>query len=416
MPFAWLFGLEPGTKIVVILIPTLTVAGLIWIAREIHGKLPPTLGFALPLAYCYPLHFGFVNYCLSMALMLLAFGLWLRLTRLNRPAWRAVVFALIAAPLWIAHAIGWALLVIACGSAELCRRIETGEPWPRAIARSALACVPLCTPLMIMLCLPHGHAEGTSGWFVPRELAKWLLTLFRDRWMAYDLATVAIFFAVLALAAFRCGGMRLRASLALPALALFAVFVVAPESINGSYFVNGRIAPYALALLAVAIGTRDATARERRWLALAATAFLVLRTATTTASMTLYSASYTANLAALEHVEPGSAIVALSPVPCETGFANWWSPRLYHLAGLAIVRKDAFVNTEWQVDGLQSLQDLRTRRPSRSTSIRPRWSGWGATSGPWRNTRPPSRPFPAPHSTTSGCSASPAASGRPIRR
>jgi len=77
--------------------------------------------------------------------------------------------------------------------------------------------------------------------------------------------------------------------------------------------------------------------------------------------MALYSASYTANLAALEHVEPGSAIVVLSPVPCKTGFANWWSPRLYHLGGLAIVRKDAFVNTEWQVDGLQS---LRTRYPA----------------------------------------------------
>ena len=361
MPLAKLFGVELATKIVVVLIPTLTVAGMIWVAREIHGELPPTLGFALPLAYCYPLNFGFVNYCLSMALMLLGLGLWLRLTRLDRLALRAGVFAVLAAALWIAHAVGWALLVIACGCVELARRIEAGEPWRRAVARSALACVPLCTPLLIMLSLPHRKAEGASGWLVLQELAKWLVTLFRDRWMVYDLATTAVFFGVLALALLRRGGMRLQPRLALPALALFLTFVFAPRSINGSYFVNGRIAPYALALLAVAIGARDANARERRRLAIAATAFLVLRTATTTASMALYSASFTANLAALDHVEPGTAIVALASVPCGPEFANWRNPRLYHLAGMAIVRKDAFVNTEWQIDGLQA---IRTKYPA----------------------------------------------------
>jgi hypothetical protein len=361
MPLAKLFGVELATKIVVVLIPALTVAGMIWVAKEIHGELPPTLGFALPLAYCYPLQFGFVNYCLSMGLMLLGLGLWLRLTRLERPALRAGVFAVLAVALWIAHAIGWALLVIVCGCVELARRIEAGEPWRRAVARSALACAPLCTPLLIMLSLPHRKAAAASGWFVPQELAKWLVTLFRDRWMAYDLATAAIFFAVLVLAASRRGGTRLQPRLAFAALALFVTFLVAPRSIDGSDFVNGRIAPYALALFAVAIGTRDATERERRRLAIAATAFLVLRTATTTASMALYSASFTANLAALDHVEPGTAIVALSSVPCGPEFANWRNPRLYHLAGMAIVRKDAFVNTEWQVDGLHA---LRTKYPA----------------------------------------------------
>jgi hypothetical protein len=361
MPLAKVLGVELATKVIVILIPMLTVAGMIWVARETHGEVPPTIGFALPLAYCYPLLYGFVNYCLGMALMLLGLGLWLRLTRRGRTGLRTGVFAVLAAALWITHAVGWALLVIACGCVELHRRIEAGEPWRSALARSALACAPLCTPLLIMLSLPHRHATGASGWFVPQELAKWLVALFRDRWMAYDLATTAVFFGVLALAAARRFGMRLRPRLALAALALFLTFLLAPRSINGSHFVNGRIAPYALALLAVAIGTRDASARERRGLAIAATAFLVLRTATTTASMALYSASFTANLAALDHVEPGTAIVALSSVPCRTDFENWWNPRLYHLAGMAIVRKDAFVNTEWQIEGLQA---IRTKYPA----------------------------------------------------
>ncbi|MFO3796683.1 MAG: S1C family serine protease, partial [Anaerolineales bacterium] len=39
---------------------------LLWIAREVHGRIPPTALFALPLAYSYPFQFGFVNFALSI--------------------------------------------------------------------------------------------------------------------------------------------------------------------------------------------------------------------------------------------------------------------------------------------------------------------------------------------------------------
>jgi hypothetical protein len=356
MPLAKLVGVELATKIVVILIPVLTVGGMLWTAREIHGELPPTLGFALPLAYCFPFVFGFVNYCLSMAFMLLGFALWLRLGRQERPRWRAAVFAALAVCIWITHAVGWVLLVAACASAELHRRIRQGQSWRGALMGSAIACAPLCTPVLVMASLPHHLPSSVGGWFVPRDMARWLLSLFRDRWMAWDLAALALFFGVLLLAAVRRGGMRLQSALAVPALALVVLFVAAPESINHSDFVNVRIAPYALALLAIAIGTPHATAGQRRGLAIAASAFFVLRMASTAASMALYSADYSANLKALDHIEAGSAIVAFSPVSCEHGFASWQNPRVYHLPSMAVVRRNAFVNTEWQVDGLQLLK------------------------------------------------------------
>ena len=356
MPLARLVGLELATKLIVILIPVLTVAGMLWIAREIHGALPPTIGFALPLAYGYPLVFGFVNYCLSMAFMLIGFGLWLRLSRQDRPRWRAAAFALIAIVIWVTHAIGWALLVVACASAELQGRLRRGEAWRGALVRSAIACAPLCAPLLIMASLSHDMPSRTGGWFQPHELAKWLVTLFRDRWAYWDLAVTAVFLAALLCAAVRRVGMRYHPALALAALALFAIFLVAPQNINDSGFVNGRIAPYALALLALAIGTRHATDRQKRGLAIAASAFFVARMVAMTASMALYSASYDSNLAALDHIDTGSAVVAFSPLPCDHGLASWQNPRVYHLPSMAIVRRDAFVNSEWQIDGLQLLR------------------------------------------------------------
>ena len=42
----------------------MTVAGFLWVAREVHGRVPPTAFFALPFIYGYPFLFGFVNFTL----------------------------------------------------------------------------------------------------------------------------------------------------------------------------------------------------------------------------------------------------------------------------------------------------------------------------------------------------------------
>ena len=45
-----LVGLETAVKLVVMAIPPLTVAGLIWVSYEVHGRIPPTALFAVPFA------------------------------------------------------------------------------------------------------------------------------------------------------------------------------------------------------------------------------------------------------------------------------------------------------------------------------------------------------------------------------
>ena len=37
-----ILGLEPAVKLIVLSIPALTVGGLLWVAREVHGRIPPT--------------------------------------------------------------------------------------------------------------------------------------------------------------------------------------------------------------------------------------------------------------------------------------------------------------------------------------------------------------------------------------
>ena len=92
MPLGRLLGLELAVKLIVLAIPPMTVAGFLWVAREVHGRIPPTAYFARPFAYGHPFLFGFVNFALSMALALLAFALWLRLGRLGETKLRALLF------------------------------------------------------------------------------------------------------------------------------------------------------------------------------------------------------------------------------------------------------------------------------------------------------------------------------------
>src|SRR3712207_688000 len=42
VPLAAIFGLELAVKLIVLTIPPLTVAGFLWVAREVHGRIPPT--------------------------------------------------------------------------------------------------------------------------------------------------------------------------------------------------------------------------------------------------------------------------------------------------------------------------------------------------------------------------------------
>ena len=67
IPLAKVFGLELAVKLIVLTIPTLTVGGLLWIAREVHGRIPPTALFALPLGLL-------VAWCLLAIVNVKAFG------------------------------------------------------------------------------------------------------------------------------------------------------------------------------------------------------------------------------------------------------------------------------------------------------------------------------------------------------
>lgn len=349
-------GVEMAAKAIVVGIPMLTAAGFLAVAREVHGRIPPTAIFALPLAYNYAFNWGFVNFALSMALAYLAFALWLGMARAGSMRLRGTIFAALSLGLWTAHIFGWALLCVLAFSAELVRQWDAGRRWGALPLMAGVHCLPLAPPLMLMaLTFGDGGAGGQPfghTWFNWPLKTRWITGILRDRWEMFDTGSLFLLGLVVlggtigwALARRRPAGL----ALVLAATFMAALFMLMPFALLGSAYADMRLAPFALATALLAIGSPP---RGVRWLALAALLFFGVRTAATGWSLATYDRSFDRELAALDHVPKGARVLGLVGKPCASG---WSVRRLDHLPSMLLVRRQAFTNDQWQASGAQLL-------------------------------------------------------------
>lgn len=336
-------GLEPAVKAIVVAIPVLTVGGTLWLSRELHGRVSPWAFFALPLAYSYPLHFGFVNFCLAMALAIPAWALWLRMG-----PWlaRAALFVVIGITVWTAHIVGWAMLCLFVFGGEWAVRRGQGERVVPATWRAGLASLPLAPPALLLLVWRSGGSAGeTERWFDLMTKLEGVSIVLRDRWFLLDVGSVALLLILIyAAARGRIGRIEPRAAAA-AALGGIA-FLLLPFTLMGSAYADMRLLPYAMLVALAGIAPRAGANLSR--IALAGAAFFVIRIAANTASLALYDRDWTRELTALDHIPRGSRVLALTGDTCEQ---PWAHRRLSHLPGLVIARRAAFANDQWLLAG-----------------------------------------------------------------
>ncbi len=348
VPLAPLIGLENAVKLIVLTIPSLTVAGILLTAREVHGRVPPTALFAIPLVYNYPFHFGFLNYALAMAMALLAFGLWLRMARQGRFGFRAALFVVISVGIWFAHMFGWAFLCVLCGSAELIRHRDAGRTWVRSIAGAAAGCASLLLPVVLMILWRSGATGGLTAYygFVAKLVS--LAAVLRDRWPLWDILGVIVALALVGVAVFD-KRLTLSRILALPAALLAVSYFAMPDLIFGSAYADTRLAPFALILALTAIDFRrpaDFGAMQR--VAVLGCLFMVLRIASNTVSFGLAARDTNEQLQALDRIPRGATVLSLVGAFCGE---EWKMPRHLHLGSFVIARKQGFSNDQYKLPG-----------------------------------------------------------------
>ena len=359
MALAPLIGLEPAVKLIVIAIPALTVAGFLWVAREVHGKIPPAAYFAIPFAYGHPFLFGFVNFALSMAMAFLAFGLWLRLSRLDHIRLRQWLFVPISVIVFFTHTYGWGALGLLCFSAEAVRLHDRGEPWFRAGFHAAINASVMALPVIMTLMWRERSAGNTIDWFNWNTKIIWLKTTLRDRWEWFDIAALAAIGLVF-LEALRNPRITYSRNLAFSGLVLVACFLVLPRIVFGSAYADMRLMPYIFAVFLLAIRFRGKTPRKLgRAIALIAVLFCAVRLGGNTLSLAIAGNDQSAKLQTLDRLPVGARVLTIVNLDCGK---VWELPRNSHIGAMVVVRREGFSNDQWLMDGL-NLLSLKYTKP-----------------------------------------------------
>jgi len=356
VPLGKLLGLEPAVKLIVMLIPPATAAGFMWCAHEVHGRIPPTAFFALPFIYGYPFLFGFVNFTLSVALAFVAFGLWLRLGRLERTSIRGWLFVPISLVIFFCHTYGWGLLGLMCFSADAVRLHDRGRTWWRAGLEAALHTSVMALPILVMLIWrSETHGGQTVDWFDWKVKWHWIYSALRDRWKWLDIGSLIVPALVFLYAIFS-RKLTLSRNLAFSAIVLAISFVVIPRIVFGSAYADMRLVPYLIAVALLAIRFRGAPDRTTaQVLAVIGLLFFATRTAANTASLAMAADDQSAKLEAIDHMPEGARVISLVGMTCKE---YWPMLRNGHLGAMVIVRRDGFSNDQWLLEGV-NLLDLK---------------------------------------------------------
>jgi hypothetical protein len=356
LPMARLFGLELGLKLIVMAIPVLMAAGLLWCAREAHGRVTAPALFALPLTYSFPFIWGFLNFSFSMALALNAFALWLRLGRQGRLKLRNRLFVPIGLFLTVVHVFGWAVLCLLAYAAEIVRQRDAGTSFWRSLWNGGWACLALSPPILLLLAWRAGDraSDGTSAnadFFFWRAKYIYLLSSLRSHWMVLDIACVYLLLGVIS---FGLGGVwvRMNRTLGIACLMLMIAYVLLPRILLNSAYADMRLAPYVIAVGTIALTLKSSV----RWQSAAVAAVAVLiyagRIAVLTVSFAHHDAANAKQLEALDHVRPYSRVFVQASLQC---LSQWETTRMDHLGSMAIARRGAFMNGQWADPGAQLL-------------------------------------------------------------
>lgn len=354
---AHILPIEVAGRLVVAAIPPLTLVGLCWVRTRVHGRCDSLVLLAAPYAMGVWFGWGFINYCLSVALALIAFALWLDIRRW-KIAPRSAALLLLGFIVWLAHLSGWGVLGLMVFAWEYTaaaeRRGWTVRGAALAVLDAAWRCLPLAAPLLAMALAGGGGGElgaRFSGWGDKMTAPLWSLALAWDRVDKYCVALLVL----LAGAALALRLTRISPGLALAAALIFAAFLVSPGELFGGGSVDVRLlTPFALVAATALTWRRDVRAPWRMaaigLITIGIATVSVGRLAYTAAAFRRFDADIARNLALIEPMPHGARVLGIVVDGLHGG-----RPPLTLLPSMAVVRREAFSNLQWQADAGHTL-------------------------------------------------------------
>ncbi|MBV1689573.1 hypothetical protein KRR38_18270 [Novosphingobium sp. G106] len=336
--------------------PPLQILLIRQLSKAVHGAVQPTALLAVPFVYSFTYLFGFMNFHTGITLAFAVILFWYR-----TPSWselpRAACLLVLASMVWLAHLAAWCVLVGTLAMFELSVLIRDRQWNVRYMARRIVFVgLPVLLPALLILLGPAREIVGAAPGlpFSLKFKISNLGTPLRDEVKLLDLASLALIAAIPAVLVLR-GQARLMLSLALVSAFLFVAFWIVPSSSMSGYYVDTRLVSvmYIIALVAVRF---EGNARTAGIIAAFAVALFVVRIGATAHGWAERSKSLNAELGALQYIPRGARIANIVP---ERGCFNaWYNDSLKGVPNLAIVRRDAFVSSYWDIPGQQIMAPI----------------------------------------------------------
>jgi len=338
-PFAAVFGLEPGGRIITGLIPVMTGTGILaveWVLRRRFG-----IGSLLAFAFIWSpmMLIGLLNFTLGQGLALWVFAAWVRLE--GKP-WRWAVMLPLGVVVWLCHMSAWGVLGV----------MVFGYEWSRAksfrsLIASLIAPWPLALPVLLMVFSRVLFGAGTSGefsygpyWWIYKQ-AIWLKAM-RDTSYGLDfLGEVAVVVAIGGAVVFR----KIDGRLGWAALILAVLSLLVPRHISGGDYVDYRMITAGLMLGCLAIDWQPVGRFGRGIVLFGAPALYLARLAVTTLTWQADSAQTEQMLQAMDHIPQGSRVASAVLVPGGV----WGLNHFEHIGAYAVLRRHALVNSNFAV-------------------------------------------------------------------
>ena len=339
-----LLGTEKAAFLIAATLPPLTVLGIFRLAKARFGHVPAAAYLTLLPIWSFTYHHGFVNYWLGLALAfhLAAGWIWVR----GRTIWLRLPYAGLGALLvWLCHTSAWGVLGLIIAGIDFADR--------QNVRRFVVGMAPWALPLVPMLVwrATKGGGELAEGWSLHEKL-RGLENLLRAEWQWFDIATVILLFGVtiwLHLDRRITRDVPFR----LAALGLLVATLLLPSTVLSSYFADVRLYPPLLIVALLAI--RAVPKRVGLALALGGISLFVIRVGETSIGWIQRGTEIEEDLAGLSVVPQGARIAVLAH-SSECGV--WPLAGRNHAPSLAIARRHAFVNTQWDIPGQHLMRPI----------------------------------------------------------
>lgn len=337
-----LLGVETATRMTSALIAPLTVLGILLLSRSVHGRITASAALALPFAFAQPFFYGFLNYCLSVALALICAAIW-NFDK-KRGIFRAVAFGLAALIVWTAHIMGWAILLTLIAGTEFAATQGFRDLLSRMVRAG-----PLLAPAIPFL-MWRSSSSGPAYWYDPNFItskAMNFVTALKGLSLPFDLGMTLVIGVAAVIALVFAGGRRLKPSLAYSGGLLLLGTLCMPTTLLGSWGADLRLAPVAMMIALMAIGPASSPQRERQLFCLGIGLF-VLRVGWTSIQWRQADLVLQSRLTLLDTVPRGGRLGFIS---VETGCRKWALTADRKLGAYAVTRRDAFTNTLFEIPG-----------------------------------------------------------------